>query len=83
MSAEATQRQLRVYDFIVKYIEEHEYPPTVREMCEALKIASPEGVSFHLRALEKKGYIIREPNRSRAIRVRKPNLPVAFPTAIQ
>lgn len=45
------------------------YGPTVRELCAAAKINSPNGVACHLRALERKGYVRRTPGKARAIEV--------------
>tara|TARA_B100000519_G_scaffold199229_1_gene210063 strand:+ start:2824 stop:3426 length:603 start_codon:yes stop_codon:yes gene_type:complete len=62
-----TQRQLSVYEFIRDKITLRGYGPTVREIADAFGIKSPNGVMGHLRALEKKGLIIRDKNKSRAI----------------
>lgn len=64
-----TSRQKAVYDFIRDKIENRGYGPTVREIGERFDISSPNGVMCHLKALEKKGLIIREPNMSRAIQL--------------
>ncbi len=64
-----TKRQKAVYVFIRDKIRGRGYGPTVREIGENFDISSPNGVMCHLRALEKKGMIIREPNMSRAIQL--------------
>ena len=64
-----TERQREVYDFIRDKIQNRGYGPTVREIGEQFDIASPNGVMCHLKALEKKGLITREPNMSRAIQL--------------
>lgn len=64
-----TKRQRLVYDFIKDKIRNRGYGPTVREIGEQFGISSPNGVMCHLKALEKKGLIIREPNMSRAIQL--------------
>ena len=64
-----TKRQRSVYEFIRDKIQNRGYGPTVREIGEKFKIKSPNGVMCHLRALEKKGLITREPNMSRAIQL--------------
>src|SRR5688572_12817367 len=64
-----TERQRSVYDFIRDKIVNRGYGPTVREIGEQFGIASPNGVMCHLKALEKKGVITREPNMSRAIQL--------------
>jgi len=68
---ELTSRQRQILEYIVEYEKEHGYPPTIREICEAFGISSPRGVSKHLEALEKKGYIERSKGRSRGIRILK------------
>ncbi|MGE0606947.1 MAG: transcriptional repressor LexA [Pirellulales bacterium] len=62
-----TTRQREVYEFIREKIHGRGYGPTVREIGTRFKISSPNGVMCHLKALEKKGLIAREPNMSRAI----------------
>src|SRR5690554_828546 len=52
-----TERQRAVLDFVVEYIRVHRFPPTVREIGRALGIRSTNGVSDHLKALERKGYL--------------------------
>ena len=64
-----TQRQRDVYEFIRERIFSRGYGPTVREIGKGFGIRSPNGVMCHLRALEKKGLISREPNMSRAIQL--------------
>ena len=62
-----TERQREVYEFIRDKIRSRGYGPTVREIGLQFNISSPNGVMCHLKALEKKGLITREPNMSRAI----------------
>lgn len=64
-----TKRQKDVYVFIREKIRGRGYGPTVREIGEHFGIVSPNGVMCHLKALEKKGLISREPNMSRAIQL--------------
>jgi len=64
-----TQRQRAVYEFVRDKIRNRGYGPTVREIGEHFDIRSPNGVMCHLKALEKKGLITREPNMSRAIQL--------------
>jgi len=64
-----TKRQKSIFVFIRDKIDNRGYGPTVREIGEKFEIASPNGVMCHLRALEKKGLITREPNMSRAIQI--------------
>src|SRR5262245_64273784 len=63
-----TDRQQQVLDFIGASIQERGYPPTLREIGEHMKIRSTNGVNDHLKALERKGYLVREELKSRALR---------------
>ncbi len=62
-----TARQLEVLRFIAHQIDDQGYPPTIREIGEALEIRSTNGVNDHLKALEKKGFLSRDPVKSRAL----------------
>jgi repressor LexA len=66
-----TERQREIYDFIRQSAAEWGYPPTVREIGEEFGIRSPNGVLCHLKALEKKGWIERDENVARGIRMLK------------
>ena len=66
-----TRRQKAVYEFLRDKIRTRGYGPTVREIGDRFDISSPNGVMCHLKALEKKGLITREPNMSRAIQLVK------------
>ncbi|HET6610897.1 MAG TPA: transcriptional repressor LexA [Kofleriaceae bacterium] len=63
-----TIRQRDILDFITASIDERGYPPTLREIGLHFGIRSTNGVSDHLRALEKKGFLAREDLKSRAMR---------------
>jgi len=67
--SQLTQRQREIYEFIRDKIESRGYGPTVREIGTAFEIKSPNGVMCHLKALEKKGLIIREGFSARAIQL--------------
>ena len=56
-----------VYEYIEKYIYKNNYPPTIREMCEHLKLDSTSSVVYHLKKLENMGKITRSENKNRAI----------------
>jgi len=62
-----TERQMEIYGFIREKIQSRGFGPTVREIGQAFKIRSPNGVVCHLKALERKGLITRGKNMSRAI----------------
>ncbi len=71
-----TSKQTKILDFIRKYIEQNGYPPAIRDIGNAFKIKSPNGVMCHLRALQKKGYIQRdEKNDDRGGRARAITIP--------
>jgi repressor LexA len=63
-----TARQQAVFDFIVEYLDEHAYPPTIREIADRFAI-SVKGAYDHVKALEKKGKLHLSENRSRALEV--------------
>jgi repressor LexA len=68
-TAQLTERQRAVYEFVREKIRNRGYGPTVREIGKNFNIRSPNGVMCHLKALEKKQLITREPNMSRAIQL--------------
>lgn len=65
-----TPRQRRVLEVIREWVERFGYPPSVREIGEAVGLTSTSSVAHQLRALERKGYLRRDPNRPRAVGVR-------------
>src|SRR5258708_5118113 len=67
--SQLTERQKEIYDFIEEKIEGRGYGPTVREIGLAFDIKSPNGAMCHLKALEKKGLIRKEPGAARAIQL--------------
>jgi len=62
-----TDRQREIWDFVVRYVDEHGYPPTVREIGEAVGLASPSTVHAHLANLERAGLLKRDPTKPRAL----------------
>ncbi len=72
-----TDRQQQVLTYIRQSITERGYPPTLREIGAHMGIRSTNGVNDHLRALERKGYLTREDMKSRALRPRDLEAPVA------
>jgi repressor LexA len=69
---ELSARQRRILEVIRGWVAEHGYPPSVREIGEAVDLVSPSSVAYQLKELEKKGYLRRDPNRPRAVDVRLP-----------
>ncbi|PZF93871.1 transcriptional repressor LexA [Micromonospora endophytica] len=72
-TVDLTARQRRILDFIRTWVERHGYPPSVREIGEAVGLVSPSSVAYQLKELEKKGFLRRDPNRPRAVDVRSPS----------
>ena len=66
-----TERQRQILDFLTKYADAHGYPPTVREIGEAVGLASPSTVHAHLANIERAGLIKRDPTKPRAIELRR------------
>ena len=62
-----TGRQQEIWDFIVAYVDRTGYPPTVREIGEAVGLASPSTVHAHLANLERAGLLRRDPTKPRAL----------------
>jgi repressor LexA len=70
-----TVRQRRVLEVIRNSVDRRGYPPSLREIGEAVGLTSPSSVAHQLSTLERKGYLRRDPNRPRAIEVVSPDAP--------
>src|SRR5438552_4602838 len=68
---ELTGRQQEIWTFLTEYVDRHGYPPTVREIGEAVGLASPSTVHAHLANLERAGLLRRDPTKPRAIELRR------------
>ncbi|MBF6176762.1 transcriptional repressor LexA [Nocardia blacklockiae] len=68
--ADLTVRQRKVLEVIRSSVSERGYPPSIREIGDAVGLTSTSSVAHQLRALERKGYLRRDPNRPRAVDVR-------------
>jgi repressor LexA len=64
---ELPPRQQEILDFIQSYVQQNAYPPSVRDICEAVGLSSTSTVHGHLNALEEKGFIRRDGANARAI----------------
>lgn len=64
---ELNEKQKEVYDFLLEFTKTNGYPPSVREICKAVSLKSTSTVHGHLKRLEKKGLIYRDPTKPRAI----------------
>jgi repressor LexA len=69
MIAPLSARQRDVLNAILRHQRHHDYSPTVRELCEAVGVSSPNTVAHHLDALERKRYILRHDGLARSIEV--------------
>ena len=62
-----TDRQQQIWNYLVEYVDQHGYPPTVREIGEEVGLASPSTVHAHLANLERAGLLRRDPTKPRAL----------------
>ncbi|MCS7275989.1 MAG: transcriptional repressor LexA [Dehalococcoidia bacterium] len=69
---ELTPKQRRILEFIRRFIEEHDYPPSIRQIQEGCGLSSTSVVDYNLRILERLGYIRRDREVSRAIELLGP-----------
>ncbi len=67
MASGLTQRQQEILTFVARFIESRGYPPSVREIGQAMGLTSSSTVHSHLGALERKGYLRRDPSKPRAL----------------
>ena len=70
---ELTARQRQALEFIEHYQSTHGYPPTIREIGNAMGIKSTNGVADHLKALKRKGYLVQEGMKSRTLTLSRPS----------
>ena len=68
-------KQSEIYEFLKSYTESKGYPPSVREICEAVSLRSTSTVHGHLKRLEKKGMIKRDPSKPRALEIAELSAP--------
>ena len=64
-----TQKQSEILEYIKSQILNKGYPPSVRDICQAVNLKSTSSVHAHLESLEKNGYIRRDPTKSRTIEI--------------
>lgn len=77
-----TARQQEILQFLAAYVDDHGYPPTVREIGDAVGLASPSTVHAHLANLERVGLLRRDPSKPRALElVGRPRAGDATPEA--
>ena len=75
-----TKKQKEILDYIIKEIRDKNYPPSVREICSAFNLRSSSTVHSHLVALERKGYIRRDPTKPRALELLIPTQQFTHPS---
>jgi repressor LexA len=64
-----SDKQQRILEYLLEYAEDHAYPPSIREICQACGISSTSVADYNLNALERKGHIRRNANSARGIEV--------------
>lgn len=69
MPAALSDLERRILDYMVQYLRAHTYQPSIREIGEEFEIKSTKTVSEHLGAIAEKGYLERDPSRSRGVRI--------------
>ena len=67
MKKPLSQRQQRILDFIYQFMDEHQFPPTVRDIQGGCEVSSTSVVDYNLRILQRDGYLNRLPDVSRGI----------------
>ena len=78
-----SKMQQKIYDYIVECVRTQGYPPSVREIGEAVELRSPSTVHFHLKNLAEAGYIEKGAGKGRAIALTHPVTPAAPPAAAE
>ncbi len=68
---ELVKKEKEIYEYIKQQIDEAGYPPSVREICNAVGLSSPSTVHRYINNLEEKGYIIKADSKKRAIKLAK------------
>lgn len=69
MIKEGSDKQSQIYNFLLEFTRAKGYPPSVREICQAVNLKSTSTVHGHLKRLEKKGLIYRDPTKPRALEI--------------
>ena len=67
MARKLSQKQEKIMEYIAEFLEEHQYPPTVRDIQYGCEISSTSVVDYNLRILQREGYLTRQPDVSRGI----------------
>ena len=83
MPGKISPKQAEILEFIKQEYLRKSYPPTVREICEAVHLKSTSSVHSHLETLERNGYIRRDPTKPRAIEIVDESLAMARREMVQ
>jgi repressor LexA len=75
-------RQRAILEFLQEHARTHAYPPTVREIGQAVGLSSSSTVQNHLNVLEQKGHIRRDPTKSRTVELVRPPRPAVAPERV-
>lgn len=78
-----TAMQQKIYDYIANTVRNQGYPPSVREIGEAVGLKSPSTVHFHIKHLEELGYISKSGRKGRALTLTERAAPAAAPAPVQ
>ena len=78
-----TAMQQKIYDYIADTVRNQGYPPSVREIGEAVGLKSPSTVHFHIKHLEELGYISKSGRKGRALTLTERAAPAAAPAPVQ
>ena len=78
-----TAMQQKIYDYIANAVRNQGYPPSVREIGEAVGLKSPSTVHFHIKHLEELGYISKSGRKGRALTLTERAAPAAAPASAQ
>ena len=78
-----TAMQQKIYDYIANAVRNQGYPPSVREIGEAVGLKSPSTVHFHIKHLEELGYISKSGRKGRALTLTERAAPAAAPAPVQ
>ena len=78
-----TARQQEIWQYLAQYVDDHGYPPTVREIGDAVGLASPSTVHAHLANLERAGLLRRDPTKPRALELVGRQKPEARPVPVR
>ena len=73
--SQLTPKQQQIYDYILSFSQEHGYPPSVREIAQAVDLKSPSTVHFHIKSLCAAGLLIQAEGKTRALTINPDKAP--------